>query len=376
MVKIFMGNQNIQSAKLSSAITLLKDAWKIYKQKLKTFLGILIITSLVIALFVTILFIILFLLKLSIVGIIIKIILLPISIIGIAIAQIWGFIALIYTIVNHEQKIGIKEAFQKTQNKIISCLWVTFLSGFIIIGGIFLFFIPGILFSIWFSFVCYILIAENLNGMDALLKSKEYVKGKFWGVLWRLIFIGLFIGLLYFFIFFLAGLLLGFLQKNDHNFIFNIISQIISIFTTPFLIIYSFLIYKNLKELKKEFVFTAKKNQKNIFCIFGILGILGLIAIFSFAVFGSLNKTKETIRDAKRNRDIEQTQFLLDSYYLKNNGYPLSLNQLNSIVPNDPETNLPYEYQLLQDGEDYKLCIKFEKLEPKKQCINSEFNLD
>mgnify|MGYP001612899972 FL=1 len=375
MVKIFMGNQNIQSAKLSSAITLLKDAWKIYKQKLKTFLGIMIITSLVTILFVAILFIP-FLLKLGTIGIVIKIILLSISIIGIVITQLWGTIALIYTTVNHEQKIGIKEAFQKTQNKIISCLWVTFLSGFIIIGGIFLFFIPGILFSIWFSFVCYILIAENLNGMDALLKSKEYVKGKFWGVLWRLIFIGLFIGLLYFFIFFLAGLLLGFLQKNDHNFIFNIISQIISIFTTPFLIIYSFLIYKNLKELKKEFVFTAKKNQKNIFCIFGILGILGLIAIFSFAVFGSLNKTKETIRDAKRNRDIEQTQFLLDSYYLKNNGYPLSLNQLNSIVPNDPETNLPYEYQLLQDGEDYKLCIKFEKLEPKKQCINSEFNLD
>ena len=385
MVKIFMDNQNIQSqpvstsntqsAKLSSAVTLLKDAWKIYKQKLKTFLGIMIITSLVTILFVAILFIP-FLLKLGTIGIVIKIILLSISIIGIVITQLWGTIALIYTTVNHEQKIGIKEAFQKTQNKIISCLWVTFLSGFIIIGGIFLFFIPGILFSIWFSFVCYILIAENLNGMDALLKSKEYVKGKFWGVLWRLIFIGLFIGLLYFFIFFLAGLLLGFLQKNDHNFIFNIISQIISIFTTPFLIIYSFLIYKNLKELKKEFVFTAKKNQKNIFCIFGILGILGLIAIFSFAVFGSLNKTKETIRDAKRNRDIEQTQFLLDSYYLKNNGYPLSLNQLNSIVPNDPETNLPYEYQLLQDGEDYKLCIKFEKLEPKKQCINSEFNLD
>ncbi|MEK7166864.1 MAG: hypothetical protein AAB732_00385, partial [Patescibacteria group bacterium] len=118
-----VSTSNTQSAKLSSAVTLLKDAWKIYKQKLKTFLGILIITSLVIALFVTILFIILFLLKLSIVGIIIKIILLPISIIGIAIAQIWGFIALIYTIVNHEQKIGIKEAFQKTQNKIISCLW-------------------------------------------------------------------------------------------------------------------------------------------------------------------------------------------------------------------------------------------------------------
>ncbi len=81
-------------------------------------------------------------------------------------------------------------------------------------------------------------------------------------------------------------------------------------------------------------------------------------------------------RDARREMDITQTQLLLETYYSENEEYPLSLNQLNPTAPTDPKTNLPYEYQLLQDGEDYKLCIEFEKLEPKKQCINSEFNLD
>ena len=370
-----VSTSNTQSAKLSSAVTLLKDAWKIYKQKLKTFLGIMIITSLVTILFVAILFIP-FLLKLGTIGIVIKIILLSISIIGIVITQLWGTIALIYTTVNHEQKIGIKEAFQKTQNKIISCLWIAFLSGFIITGGMFLFIIPGMLFSIWFSFVYYILITENLNGINALLKSKEYIKGKFWGVLWRLIFIGLFIGLLYVFIFFLASLLFEFLQKNNYNFIFDIISQIISIFITPFFTIYCFLIYKNLKELKGEYTIAVTKNTKNIFYIFCILGFLGILLISSLAIFFGLNKAKIIARDAERKTDITQIQLLLKSYYSNKNEYPLSLNQLNSTIPinsnipNDPKTNLPYEYQLLQEGKNYKLCVNFEELKLKKQCVN------
>ena len=47
-------------------------------------------------------------------------------------------------------------------------------------GGFVFFIVPGVIFSIWLSFSVLILIVENEKGTNALVRSKEYVKGR-WG---------------------------------------------------------------------------------------------------------------------------------------------------------------------------------------------------
>jgi len=61
-------------------------------------------------------------------------------------------------------------------------------------------------------------------------------------------------------------------------------------------------------------------------------------------------------------------------YYSEHNNYPSSLNELfPEYFPNlsvDPSTNQPYQYQLQQNGTDYKVCAQLESTKTQK-CITS-----
>ncbi len=67
-------------------------------------------------------------------------------------------------------------------------------------------------------------------------------------------------------------------------------------------------------------------------------------------------------RDPRRKADVTQIEELLKEYKSKNNNYPSSLNQLPAISTDftDPQTRDPYEYSLVEDGKEYRLCIYYE----------------
>ena len=81
---------------------------------------------------------------------------------------LWAQVSLIFAIQGREQKTGVIESFRKGWHKILSFVWVSILAGFLILGGFGLFIIPGIIFSIWFIFSTYVLVAEDKNGMQAI----------------------------------------------------------------------------------------------------------------------------------------------------------------------------------------------------------------
>ena len=49
--------------------------------------------------------------------------------------------------------------------------WISLLRGWAVLGGLILFIIPGIIFSIWFSLSLYILVAEGLKGTSAIKQN-------------------------------------------------------------------------------------------------------------------------------------------------------------------------------------------------------------
>jgi len=103
--------------------------------------------------------------------------------------------------------------------------------GYIVAGGYLLFIVPGVIFTIWFIFSQYILVTENIGGMDALLKSKAYVKDRWFDILIRFLVIWAIatgVGLVP-----LLGIIFSFL-------------------IAPFSMIYSYLIFEDLKALNPE----------------------------------------------------------------------------------------------------------------------------
>lgn len=179
----------------------------------------------------------------------------------------WGQIALMYAVKDREKSVDISQAFALAWHKIGSYWWVALLSGFLVLGGFILFIIPGFLFALWFCLSSFVLVAEEEKGMNALLKSREYMRGKAWPTLWR--FLVLFFSIVLFAL--LPGIFFGGLPEPWNG----VITQgVFSFFVVPFNVVYMYLLYRNLVEIKGEFTFAPEKKTKRIFTAIGWLGIL------------------------------------------------------------------------------------------------------
>ncbi len=85
---------------------------------------------------------------------------------------------------------------EKTYKAAWKKYWVLLLLGIVLsfayLIGFILLIIPGILFVVWFAFSRFLAVERGLGIKEALLKSKELVKGAYWKILGRLIVFGAF----------------------------------------------------------------------------------------------------------------------------------------------------------------------------------------
>lgn len=154
-----------------------------------------------------------------------------------AVSQFWAQLALILAV---GQTVSAREAITKSPALFWPYAWASILVGFIVIGGFILLIIPGIIFSFWYSLYGYTVILENLRGMAALRKSKEYVKGYILQIIWRwLVLVPV-----------IVVMLIPIFLLDDYKLATNIYSAILVLFSAPYLTAYQYLIYKHLKEIK------------------------------------------------------------------------------------------------------------------------------
>ncbi len=203
-----------------------------------------------------------------------------ISFVGSFFVWSWAVPSLIYAL---KDNTNIKESYKRGLKILPAYIWVYFLLTTIITGGFLLFVIPGILFSVWFSLAIFVLVFEKKRGFNALLKSQHLVKGKFWAVFWRFLILGLIVGLGVILISTLIFLIIE--NQQIENQISELIGYFFQLFILPFFLIYGFLIYENLREIKAESLYVQPSIWRKIKYIFpAILGtlIFGLIITFSF----------------------------------------------------------------------------------------------
>jgi len=107
------------------------------------------------------------------------------------VAQMLFLLALVFIVSQRQLEISPKEALKYAWDKLASYIWISALVSIFVGIGLILFIVPGLVMAIWYSLAIYILVAEDKRGRAALSRSKELVKGHWWGVLWRLIIIGI-----------------------------------------------------------------------------------------------------------------------------------------------------------------------------------------
>lgn len=130
-------------------------------------------------------------------------------------------------------KLSVEETYRIALPYFWPLVWVSLLSGLVVLGGFLLLLVPGVILAVMLSFSRIAVVVDDKRGMDALMWSKELVHGLWWEVFKRLISLGLLLGV--------VSILLG---------IVPYIGSALSILTVPFSMMFVVRLYDELKALK------------------------------------------------------------------------------------------------------------------------------
>lgn len=336
-----IANQQIIEKPLPKATVLFKDAWQIYKNRFRVLVGLVLIPTLAAIfvsfgisglasifpnfyanLYISLLFIILLTVLMMILG-------------------LWCWLALLYAIRDRSEAIGIKESLRRAWGKqLLSFWWIGILESFTILGGFILLVVPAIIFVVWFSLSSFVFVREGQKGFNALLRSKEYIQGKWGNVFRRLLII-----LLLWSVFYLIGFGTNLVISKE---IGNLVSLIANILLWPLILIYLFSLYDALRERQPQLASQPVKAKKGFFVFASILGPIAMIVLPTL-ILVSLSNVREKARDAKRIVDLMQTQIILENIYTETGRYPVTL----------PDQDFYYGGN--NDGQSYVLGITLEK---------------
>ena len=133
-------------------------------------------------------------------------------------------------------------AYQAALPYIFRYVGLAILLTIILLGGYILLIIPGIIFSVWFAFAYLVLITEDTGVTEALKKSRNYVRGRWWGVFGRLVALIL-ISLV--FVLGLAVLLIP-LTIFANPLVIEVVNLCVSAIVAPIAVSYSYALYQDL----------------------------------------------------------------------------------------------------------------------------------
>lgn len=274
--------------KLKSPWSLVKESWHLYTTKFKLFVA-LSVPSIILA-------------AASLATVVlpsaaVALVAIPLGI-GTLIMNIWLGMSFLYGVAEQNPSVSAKEILRKGWKRFFSYLWLTTLSAAITMGGYFLLIIPGIMLSVWFGFALYALAAEDTRGLDALLRSKQLVKGLWWQVVWRFIFFALVFLVPIGIVFGVLAVWLGvtFVEKIEQ---FQVWADTLQTVLMPLQWIagalsmaFAYVLFEDLKRVKGNPSYADYKESKGKYIALGILGVVGftvfLIGMLVLLALGSL----------------------------------------------------------------------------------------
>lgn len=140
-----------------------------------------------------------------------------------------------------------KELLKDSQKYIKSYVFLSLLTFILLLLWALLLIIPAIIFSVFYSLAFMVLFFEDKQGMAAIKRSKELVKGYFWPVFGRICLMSMIMTMV------LALISWPMNYFPEESLWFSLISflvQIVSFLIGPISLFFTYNIYKNLKEIK------------------------------------------------------------------------------------------------------------------------------
>ena len=213
------------------------------------------------------------------------------------IVSLWLGLSLLYAVKDRDEQISTKEALTRGWKRILSYWWITILSGLIVVGGYLLLIVPGIILSIWFILAMYVLVSEDLRGMNALFRSKQLVSGYWWGVFGRFLVLGLVLFATMIPLMILLAIIggFGYLSLEGPNIELGPKLVIQSLNTldqwgiAAFVAAFGFLLYEDLKRVKGNPVFEEPSSAtRRKYVALGILPLVLIPLIVLLVGLGSL----------------------------------------------------------------------------------------
>ncbi len=261
---------------LHSVRSLFSEAWELYKEHWRVLVEIILLPALVMAL-----------------GYVLRGIALGslFSLLGsllIFIGWILFSFSVVTVIFSLHHKTGVDASYQATIKWFWPFVWLIILEILAVAGGFVMLIIPGIWLAFSFSFAVYVFVVEQRRGLDVLRQSKEYVKGYWWAVVGRVVLLGLAFSVIGAVVKFCAAFLAGTIGAG-------IASVALAVFFVPFSVIYTYLIFKNLRELKPSLVEVQTKEGKGFIKASAIVGlVIPIVAIVALIVAVALGVASGT----------------------------------------------------------------------------------
>ncbi len=141
-----------------------------------------------------------------------------------------------------------KQIFKEAKASILPYITLTLLTGILLLLWTLLLIIPGIIFSVFYSFAVYVFFFEGKTGMSAIKRSKELVKGYWLVVAGRFGFLALVVWL------FSVIISVPMLVVPEHSLfweIWNALVQVISMLIGPITLKFSYQNNQHLVKIKK-----------------------------------------------------------------------------------------------------------------------------
>ncbi len=225
------------------------------------------------------------------------------AILGVVNLLVLAFVSIVckyaplFMIKERNEEVFAGQIFQEAVPYFWRYLGLAILVGLVCAAGLVLFFIPGIIWGIWFAFSLIVLIAEGKGGIEAMKRSKELVKGYWWSVFSRLVAFGV--------VAFIASLLLSIvfniplsvlsdLAKQPQSgqylgtiavlsaivFLVSLIMVVLEFVITIVGLTYVYLIYEKLKTIKELSSDSREKVSPGQKILLSIVMALPLALIF------------------------------------------------------------------------------------------------
>ncbi|MBX4188002.1 MAG: hypothetical protein KW793_02590 [Candidatus Doudnabacteria bacterium] len=165
--------------------------------------------------------------------------------------SVWLSVSFIHIVRARQNLMSAQEAITMGKSQIKQYFWTSLLVGIFTVLWTFLLIVPGIIMGVYYSLSTYIVVDKNLSGMDAIRKSKEYLKGMWWQYVFSILGLGGALVAVYILDLMVQGALY-LIIPDIAPYVYGVTSTVIKFLLVPFPIIYMYLLYERVKSLKPE----------------------------------------------------------------------------------------------------------------------------